>query len=91
MSIFELDEKVKQLRDLHDLEAEVKAEIASIEDAIKAEMLAKNTETLKGDNCTVNWKTFVTTRFDSAAFKLSHAALFSQYTKATTRRRLVIT
>lgn len=90
MSIHEVDAKVKELRELRNLEAEVKAEITAIEDDLKAEMLAKNTDVLNGQNCMVSWKTVITSRFDSAAFKLSHADLFRQYSKATTSRRFVI-
>lgn len=90
MSTYELDAKVNELRELRNFESEIKAAISLIEDAIKADMLAKNTEVLHGQNCIVSWKTFTTRRFDSAAFKLTHADLFNQYTKATTNRRLVI-
>lgn len=90
MSIHELDAKVKDLRELRNFEAEIKAEITAIEDEIKAEMLAKNTDTLQGRDCTVTWKTVITSRFDSAAFRLTHAELFQKYSKATTSRRLVI-
>lgn len=90
MSTYELDAKVQELRELRNFESEIKAAISLIEDAIKADMLAKNTEVLHGRDCIVSWKTFTTRRFDSAAFKLTHADLFNQYTKATTNRRLVI-
>lgn len=90
MSIYELDAKVAELKELRNLEAEVKAEITSIEDEIKSEMLAKNVEVLQGQSCKITWKTITTTRFDSAAFKLSHADLFQQYSKVTTSRRFVI-
>lgn len=90
MSVIELDAKVQELRELRNFEAEIKSEITAIEDAIKAEMLAQNTDELTGQECTVTWKTIITSRFDSVAFKLTHADLFKQYTKATTSRRLVI-
>ena len=90
MSTLELDQKVSQLRELRNLEAEVKAEISAIEDAIKAEMLARNVEVLEGQSCKVTWRTVITTRFDSAAFRLSHADLFRQYSKATTSRRFIV-
>ena len=90
MSINELDKKVQELRDLRNFEAEVRSEITAIEDDLKAEMLAKNTDTLTGQSCLVTWKTISSSRFDSAAFKLTHADLFEQYSKATTSRRLVI-
>ena len=90
MSICEVDAKVKELRELRNLEAEVKAEITAIEDDLKAEMLTQSTDVLNGRECMVSWKTVITSRFDSAAFKLSHADLFKQYSKATTSRRFVI-
>lgn len=90
MSMNELDAKVKELQELRNMEAELKAEITSIEDEIKSEMLAQNTELLTGQNCKISWKTIVTTRFDSAAFKLTHADLFQQFSKATTTRRFII-
>ena len=90
MSTHELDAKVNSLRELRNLEAEIKAEITSIEDELKAEMLVKNTDCLRGNTCTVTWKTVTGSRFDSAAFKLTHADLFAQYSRATTSRRLVI-
>lgn len=90
MGIHEVDAKVKELRELRNLEAEVKAEITAIEDDLKAEMLVQSTDVLNGQDCMVSWKTVITSRFDSAAFKLSHADLFRQYSKATTSRRFVI-
>ena len=90
MSIYEVDAKVKELRELRDMEAEVKSAIAVIEDSRKAEMLAKNTEVLAGTDYRVTWKTVVTNRFDSAAFKLTHADLFAQFSRSTTTRRFVI-
>ena len=90
MSIYEVDAKVKELRELRDMEAEVKSAIAVIEDSLKAEMLAKNTEVLAGTDYRVTWKTVVTNRFDSAAFKLTHADLFAQFSRSTTTRRVVI-
>lgn len=90
MSIYEVDAKVKELRELRDMEAEVKSAIAVIEDSLKAEMLAKNTEVLAGTDYRVIWKTVVTNRFDSAAFKLTHADLFAQFSRSTTTRRFVI-
>lgn len=90
MSIHELDAKVKELRELRNLEAEVKAEITAIEDDLKAEMLSKNTDELHGQDCHVTWKTVISSRFDSAAFKLTHADLFRTFSRQTTSRRLVI-
>ena len=64
--------------------------IAAIEDSLKAEMLAKNTDVLSGKDYLITWKTIITNRFDSAAFKLTHADLFNQFSRSTTTRRFVI-
>lgn len=90
MSINEIDAKVKELRELRNLEAEVKSAITAIEDVLKAEMVERGTDVLTGQDCIVSWKTIISSRFDSAAFKLSHADLFKQYSRATTSRRFVI-
>jgi len=90
MSNHELDARVKELRELRNFEAEIKSAITDIEDDLKAEMISKGTDVLNGQDCVVTWKTIITSRFDSAAFKLTHADLFQQYSKATTSRRLVI-
>lgn len=90
MSINEIDAKVKELRELRNLEAEVKSAITAIEDDLKAEMVERCTDVLTGQDCMVSWKTIISSRFDSAAFKLSHADLFKQYSRATTSRRFVI-
>ena len=52
MSIYEIDAKVKELRELRNMEAEVKSAITAIEDSLKAEMLAKNTDVLSGEDYT---------------------------------------
>ena len=39
MSVYEVDAKVKELRELRNMEAEVKSAITAIEDSLKAEML----------------------------------------------------
>lgn len=90
MGIYELDAKVSSLRDLRNMEAELKAEITSIEDEIKEEMLRQNTDTLAGSHCMVTWKTVSSNRFDSAAFKLTHADLFAKFSRTTTSRRFII-
>ena len=90
MSKNELDRKVDSLRELRNLEAEVKAEISSIEADIKAEMISKNTDQLVGTCCTVTWKTVTSRRFDSAAFKLVHRDLFERFCRESTSRRFLI-
>ena len=90
MGIYEIDAKVKELRELRNMEAEVKSAITAIEDSLKAEMLAKNTDVLSGKDYTITWKTVITNGWDSAAVKLTHAALLAQFSRSSTSRRFVI-
>ena len=64
--------------------------MTAIEDEIKREMLTLNTDTLQWETCKITWKTVTTTRFDSVAFKCTHADLFAQYSKVSTNRRFII-
>ena len=50
----------------------------------------KNTDVLSGKDYTITWKTIITNRFDSAAFRLTHADLFAQFSRSSTSRRFVI-
>ncbi len=48
MSTNEMDSKVKELRELRRMADELAGEIEALQDAIKAEMTARNTDTLTG-------------------------------------------
>ena len=69
---------------------ELAAEITSIEDAIKAEMTARDTEEMTVDVFKIRWTKVTSNRFDTTAFKKTHADLYAQYTKQTESRRFSI-
>ena len=48
MSTIEMDGKIKELRELRRMAEELQAEIDSLQDTIKAEMTARNVDTLAG-------------------------------------------
>lgn len=85
-----IDPRVDQLRELRELEAAVRTEIASIEDALRAAMLVRGTDTLSGEACAARLEHSTSMRFDRNAFRLAHESLYQQYCKPVTRRRLVI-
>lgn len=86
MSANELASKVRELKELKTFAEQ----IAAIEDAIKAEMTAQNTEEMTVDVFKIRWTTVKNNRFDTTAFKKTHAALYEQYTKITETRRFSI-
>jgi len=90
MSSNEMESKIKELRELRRMADEIAAEIETLQDAIKSEMTARNTDTLTGADWKVTWKAVTSKRFDSAAFKKTHSELYEQYSKETTSKRFLI-
>ncbi|PKM72154.1 MAG: hypothetical protein CVU91_10515 [Firmicutes bacterium HGW-Firmicutes-16] len=85
MSTNEIIAKVRELRELQSLFDEATAEAEAIKDTIKAHMGAQ--EELRAGDYKVTRKPVAATRFDSGAFKLTHAEFYNQYTKETTSHR----
>ena len=90
MSANKLTSKVKELKELKMMAEEIAAERTTIEDAIKAEMTARETDELITSEYKIRWKKVVSNRFDTTAFKKTHADLYEQYTKATETRRFTV-
>lgn len=90
MSKNELENKVIELKELKAMQEELQAEITTIEDLLKAEMLNQGTDTLQCGIFKVLYKTVKTTRFDTKAFKSTHSELFNQYAKETEYKRFSI-
>lgn len=90
MTTTEMITKVRELKDLKLMLEELEAEITTIEDEIKAEMNAQGKDEMTVDCFKVRYTTVTTNRFDSKAFKATHAELYSQYTKPTTSKRFTI-
>ena len=90
MSVNELTSKVKELKELKLMAEELAAEITAIEDTIKAEMTARETEEIFTGEYKVRWTKVVSNRFDTTSFKKTHTDLYSQYTKTTETRRFSI-
>ena len=90
MTTQELTQAVRELKELKAMAAEMTAEITNLEDIVKAEMTARNTDELTVDVFKVRWTPVITNRFDSVAFKATHAALYKQYSKPVECRRFSI-
>ena len=88
MSNPNMENKVKELLELKRMKEELEAEIAGMEDEIKAVMGEE--ETLLAGAFKVTWTPYTSSRFDSVRFKKEHAELAAAYTKQTTARRFSI-
>jgi predicted phage-related endonuclease len=90
MSTIELVSKVRELKELQAMAEELQTEINSIQDVIKAEMNARGVDEIVVDVFKIRWKVVKSSRFDTAAFKATHAELYKQYTKETETRRFTV-
>lgn len=90
MSINEMEMKIAKLQEWEQLLEEAKAEVESLKDEIKAEMLSRNTEELTAGRYIVRWTSVLSNRFDSTTFKKEHSEMYKLYTKQTTSRRFSV-
>ena len=90
MGANELTAKVRELKELEAMQAELAGEIEAVKDALKAEMTARGTEEMLVDVFKVRWQTITSKRFDATAFKATHGELYSQYSKPTTTRHFSV-
>ena len=90
MSRIELANKCRELKELRQMAEELAAEIATIEDEIKATMTEQGVDELSVDVYKIRWQTITSNRFDSTAFKKSYSELYQQFTKQTTSKRFTV-
>ena len=90
MSKTDIITKIEQIKELEALIDEAQAEADALRDTIKAEMLAQDVEELEAGQYIVYWRTVISNRFDTTAFKKTYADLYKSFTKQTTSRRFSI-
>lgn len=90
MSSIEITSKIKELKELKELIKEAEKEVEALENEIKNEMLARDTEEMEVGTYIVRWTTVLSNRFDSTAFKKVMPDVYKAYTKQTTSRRFTI-
>ena len=88
MSINELENKVRELRQLQSLIEEAQAEAEAIRDSIKAYM--GDAEELRAGEYKVTYRPVTSSRLDSKALKAAAPELVERFTKTTTIRRFCV-
>lgn len=86
----ELENKVKELKELKVMAEELQAEITSIEDSIKAEMTEQNVNELQAGIFKIRWTPVKSNRFDTTAFKSKYADLYNQFIRVIESKRFTI-
>ena len=89
-SSMNMNERVRELRELRQMANELAAEIEAIESEVKAEMSARNVDTLTGTDWRITWKSVTSSRLDTAALKRELPELAERLTRQTTVRRFVV-
>lgn len=90
MSKFELLAKIELLNKYEAMMEEIKAEAEAVRDAIKAEMLAQNTEEMMAGQYIIRWTSVLSNRFDTTSFKKTYGDLYKAYTKQVSSKRFTI-
>ena len=90
MSTIEITSKIEALKELEALIEEAKAEAETLRDAIKQEMLNRDTEELSAGQYIVRWTSVLSQRFDTTAFKKVMPEVYKAYTKQVSSRRFTI-
>ena len=82
--------KAKAIKKLRLMIDDLTAELSTIEDEIKAEMLYKDTEVMKADIFTIRYTTVTSNRLDTTAIKSELPEIAARYTKQVTTKRFSI-
>ena len=90
MTITEINNNARELKELKLLRDELNNEITAIEDKIKAQMLEANTDSIVTTQFRITWKEVRTSRIDTTAMKLAMPDVCSQFVKETVARRFII-
>ena len=90
MSTIEITSKIEALKELEALIEEAKAEVETLRDEIKTEMLNRNTEEMEAGQYIVRWTPVLSQRFDSTAFKKVMPDIYKSFTKQVSSRRFSI-
>ena len=90
MSMNEMEAKVSELRELRRMADDLAAEIAALEDDLKAYMAANNADELHGPSFKITWKPITSSRLDSKALKTAAPELWERFTKTVTTRRFIL-
>jgi len=90
MTQMEIEKKIADLKEYKRMAEDLDAQITALENDIKAEMEAQNTDTLITRLFKVTWKTIISKRFDTTAFKAVHAELYEQFVRPQESKRFVV-
>lgn len=90
MTTHEIENKIKELKELEELIEEANAEVEAIKDELKDVMHTLGKEEMEVGKYIVRWTSVLSNRFDSTAFKKVLPDVYKAYTKQVASRRFSI-
>lgn len=81
----QIDNRIQKLIDLESKRAEIESQIKAIEAELQTDM--GDREEIATSKYRVTWKTIISNRFDSKAFKAAHEKLYGQFLKPSVSKR----
>lgn len=83
-----INEKMRELKEMTEMLEETKAMVTALEDEIKEYMKANSLDEVVTDDGKATWREVISNKFDSTAFKKSEwGELYKEFTKQTTYKR----
>lgn len=82
--------KINELKELEEMAAELKTEIESIKDELKAVLTEQDVEELVVGSNIIRYTTVLTQRFDTTQLKKKLPEIYTAYLKQTTSKRFSI-
>ena len=79
-----------ELQELRRMQEDLEAEIASMQDRIKAHMVASGVDSLTAGAFKVTWKEVTTTRVDAAALKKALPEVAARFSRTATVKRFTV-
>ena len=86
----ELNTKIEELKELKEMQAELKGMIEAIEDQIKQHMTEQGIEEMEVGTHMVRYTTVLSQRFDQTTFKRKLPELYTAYLKQSESKRFSI-
>ena len=90
MSTNQITKKIEAILEWEKIMEEAKAEVESLRDEIKQEMMNRNTEELTVGQYIIRWTSVLSQRFDATAFKKVMPDIYKAYLKQVSSRRFTI-
>ena len=90
MSRNEIAAMIETMNNYDELAAKAKEKAEAIREAIKNEMIERNTEELVAGAYIVRYTNVISNRFDSTTFKRLYADLYKDFTKPVSSRRFSV-